>query len=252
MRIVNNMNPAVPSYILYSIHEPERKNQVDEIIKYLPQVEIIEPVFPKYQRVPFIQDLVQKSKERTGNKLLITEIGVLMSHRKIWQKIVTLSKQKLNPENTHYLIFESDSKIIDIEILYKQIELVKNNYELFFWGAWHNNVSIKKSSIIATFQNYIIGTPLIKSVYCAYGYSINAKAAQKMLDATNKINYPLDLFKHYYNIDSFSIGAIKPEVISTWQTTQSTIRAVNTWSRIKHFIIINIFYLRNQVKAYFS
>ena len=73
-----------------------------------------------------------------------------------------------------------------------------------------------------------------------------------MLDATNKINYPLDLFKHYYNINSFSIGAIKPEVISTWQTTQSTIRAVNTWSRIKHFIIINIFYFRNQVKAYFS
>ena len=218
----------------------------------MPQVEIIEPVFPKYQSVPFLQRLVQKSKERTGTKLLTTEIGVLMSHRKIWQKIVALSRLNINPANTHYLIFESDSKIIDLETLYEYIGMVQNKYELFFWGAWHNNVSIKKSSITATFQNYIIGTPLIKSVYCAYGYSINAKAAQKMLDATNKINYPLDLFKHYYNINSFSIGAIKPEVISTWQTTQSTIRAVNTWSRIKHFIIINIFYFRNQVKAYFS
>jgi len=246
------MNTTIPSFILQSIHEPERKNQVDEIKKHLPQVEIIEPVFPKYQRVPFLHSLVQKSKERTGKKLLITEIGVLMSHRKIWQKIVALSRLNINPANTHYLIFESDSKIIDLETLYEHIGMVQNKYELFFWGAWHNNVSIKKSSITATFQNYIIGTPLIKSVYCAYGYSINAKAAQKMLDATNKINYPLDLFKHYYNINSFSIGAIKPEVISTWQTTQSTIRAVNTWSRIKHFIIINIFYFRNQVKAYFS
>ena len=246
------MNTTIPSFIIQSIHEPERKNQVDEIKKHLPQVEIIEPVFPKYQRVPFLQNLVQKSKERTGKKLLITEIGVLMSHRKIWQKIVALSRLNINPANTHYLIFESDSKIIDLETLYEHIGMVQNKYELFFWGAWHNNVSIKKSSITATFQNYIIGTPLIKSVYCAYGYSINAKAAQKMLDATNKINYPLDLFKHYYNINSFSIGAIKPEVISTWQTTQSTIRAVNTWSRIKHFIIINIFYFRNQVKAYFS
>jgi GR25 family glycosyltransferase involved in LPS biosynthesis len=246
------MNTTIPSFILHSIHEPERKNQVDEIKKHLPQVEIIEPVFPKYQRVPFLQSLVQKSKERTGKKLLITEIGVLMSHRKIWQKIVTLSRLNINPANTHYLIFESDSKIIDLETLYEHIGMVQNKYELFFWGAWHNNVSIKKSSIQAAFQNYIIGTPLIKSVYCAYGYSINAKAAQKMLDATNKINYPLDLFKHYYNINSFSIGAIKPEVISTWQTTESTIRAVNMWSRIKHFIIINIFYIRNQIKAYFS
>ena len=246
------MNPNIPAYILFSSHELERQIQVNEIIKHLPQVEIIEPVFPKYQSVPFLQRLVQKSKERTGTKLLTTEIGVLMSHRKIWQKIVALSRLNINPANTHYLIFESDSKIIDLETLYEHIGMVQNKYELFFWGAWHNNVSIKKSSITATFQNYIIGTPLIKSVYCAYGYSINAKAAQKMLDATNKINYPLDLFKHYYNINSFSIGAIKPEVISTWQTTQSTIRAVNTWSRIKHFIIINIFYFRNQVKAYFS
>ena len=246
------MNPNIPAYILFSSHELERQIQVNEIIKHLPQVEIIEPVFPKYQSVPFLQRLVQKSKERTGTKLLTTEIGVLMSHRKIWQKIVALSRLNINPANTHYLIFESDSKIIDLETLYEYIGMVQNKYELFFWGAWHNNVSIKKSSITATFQNYIIGTPLIKSVYCAYGYSINAKAAQKMLDATNKINYPLDLFKHYYNINSFSIGAIKPEVISTWQTTQSTIRAVNTWSRIKHFIIINIFYFRNQVKAYFS
>jgi len=246
------MNPNIPAYILFSSHEPERQIQVNEITKHLPQVEIIEPVFPKYQNVPFLKRLVQKSKERTGTKLLTTEIGVLMSHRKIWKKIVALSKLNINPANTHYLIFESDSKIIDLETLYNQIEMVKNNYELFFWGAWHNNVSIKKSSIQAAFQNYIIGTPLIKSVYCAYGYSINAKAAQKMLDATNKINYPLDLFKHYYNINSFSIGAIKPEVISTWQTTESTIRAVNMWSRIKHFIIINIFYIRNQIKAYFS
>ena len=245
------MNTTIPSFILQSIHEPERKNQVDEIKKHLPQVEIIEPVFPKYENVPFLKRLVQKSKERTGTKLLTTEIGVLMSHRKIWKKIVALSKLNINPANTHYLIFESDSKIIDLETLYEHIGMVQNKYELFFWGAWHNNVSIKKSSITATFQNYIIGTPLIKSVYCAYGYSINAKAAQKMLDATNKINYPLDLFKHYYNINSFSIGAIKPEVISTWQTTESNVRVERPMDKIKRIIIIKIFHLRNQILAYF-
>ena len=246
------MNPNIPAYILFSSHEPERQIQVDEIIKHLPQVEIIEPVFPKYENVPFLKRLVQKSKERTGTKLLTTEIGVLMSHRKIWQKIVALSRLNINPANTHYLILESDSKIKNIDTVLLNLEIVQNHYELFFWGAWHNNVSLIKSSIIKHTNKFKIGTPLIKSVYCTYGYSINAEAAKKMLYATNKINYPLDLFKHYYNINSFSIGAIKPEVISTWQTTESTIRAVNMWSRIKHFIIINIFYTRNQIKAYFS
>lgn len=246
------MNPIIPSYILFSSHEPERQIQVNEIIKKLPQVEVIESIFPKFDKVPFLKQLVKKSKERTGTKLLNTEIGVLLSHRKIWQKIIKISKSGISPSNTHYLILESDSKIIDIETLNLNLELVKNNYDLFFWGAWHGNVSIKKSSKTKISNKYILGTPLIKSVYCAYGYSINAKAARKMLDATKKINYPLDLFKHYYNIREFKIGAIKPEIISTWQTTQSTIRAVNMWSRIKHFMIINIFYIRNQIKAYFS
>ena len=71
------MNPNIPAYILFSSHEPERQIQVNEIIKHLPQVEIIEPVFPKYQRVPFLHSLVQKSKERTGKKLgfIAQEIG---------------------------------------------------------------------------------------------------------------------------------------------------------------------------------
>ena len=73
-----------------------------------------------------------------------------------------------------------------------------------------------------------------------------------MLNATKKISFPLDLFKHYYNIKDFKIGAIKPEIISSWLTTESTIRPVNIWSKIKDFIVINIFYIRNQIKAYFS
>jgi GR25 family glycosyltransferase involved in LPS biosynthesis len=246
------MNPNIPAYILFSSHEPERQIQINEIIKILPHVDIIEPIFPKFEKVPFIQKLVEKSKERTGNKLLITEIGVIMSHRKIWHQIIKISKKNLYPSNTHYLILESDSKIKNIDTLLLNLEIVKNHYELFFWGAWRNNVSLKQSTLIQNTNNFKIGTPLIKSVYCTYGYSINADAAKKMLNATKKISFPLDLFKHYYNIKDFKIGAIKPEIISSWLTTESTIRPVNIWSKIKDFIVINIFYIRNQIKAYFS
>ena len=93
------MNTTIPSFILQSIHEPERKNQVDEIKKHLPQVEIIEPVFPKYQRVPFLHSLVQKSKERTGKKLgfiaqemgrEINTLGSKCNHAEIQRKVVDM------------------------------------------------------------------------------------------------------------------------------------------------------------------
>ena len=93
---------------------------------------------------------------------------------------------------------------------------------------------------------------MIKSLYGTYGYSLNPAAAKYLLKQSKQINHPVDYYKCYVNPNEVRLGAIQPEVVSTWQTTESTIRAVNMWSRIKHFIIINIFYIRNQIKAYFS
>jgi hypothetical protein len=96
-----------------------------------------------------------------------------------------------------------------------------------------------------------MGTPLIKSVYGAYGYSINAKAAKQLLKSTGKIKYPVDLYKHYNQIGGLSIGAIQPELISTWQTTQSTIRPETNLDKFKRNLRIKIFSCRNQIQAYF-
>jgi GR25 family glycosyltransferase involved in LPS biosynthesis len=241
------MQPStIKAYILFSKHEPERLEQVALLQQQFPNAEIIAPVFPKYEKVPFLNKLIQKSMERTGKALLPSEIGVLMSHRKIWQQIVQATKNK----NKHYLIFESDSKINDITSILTNYESIEKKYDLFFWGAWNNHVSIKRSTAVK-YQQYKLGEPMIKSVYGAYGYSLNAKGAKQMLKSTHQIKYPVDLYKFYAHINNLNIGAIAPELVSTWQTTDSTIRLESELDKLKRKLKIRLFSFRNQIQAYF-
>ena len=245
------MHCLIPTYILYSKHEAARANQVAQLQANFSNTVVVESIFPNHEKVPFLDQLIHKSKARTGQALLVNEIGVLLSHRKVWQSIILKSKLQNSAPSTHYLILESDSKINSIELIQSNLELVTKNYDLFFWGAWNNHVSIKRSSILSKIGKYRMGTPLIKSVYGAYGYSINAKAAKQLLKSTGKIKYPVDLYKHYNQIGGLSIGAIQPELISTWQTTQSTIRPETNLDKFKRNLRIKIFSCRNQIQAYF-
>jgi GR25 family glycosyltransferase involved in LPS biosynthesis len=241
----------LPTYILYSKHEAARANQVTAIQQYFTNAIVVESIFPKYEKVPFLDKLIKKSKERTGAALLTNEIGVLLSHRSIWQTIIKKARVENTHPNTHYLILESDSKINNFELIQTKTAMVEKNYDLFFWGAWNNHVSIKRSSILSYEGKYRIGSPLIRSVYGAYGYSLNAKAAQKMLASTKKIKYPVDLYKQYDSIGGLSIGAIQPELISTWLTTESSIRPESNFDKFKRILRIKIFSCRNQIQAYF-
>jgi GR25 family glycosyltransferase involved in LPS biosynthesis len=213
----------------------------------LPNSVLVDPIFPARQKVPFIKDLIQNAYKRSGYKLLPSEVGVFMSHRSIWKKIV----QQNNDPNQHFLVLESDSKINDMQLIEQTMQRVETGYDLFFWGAWNNHVSIKKSTAESIDNNFKIGVPLIRSVYGAYGYSLNIKAAKHLLAQSSKINYPVDLYKHYVDQAAIKIGAIQPELISTWQTTDSTIRKEANIDRLKRIIIIKIFSLRNQILAYF-
>jgi GR25 family glycosyltransferase involved in LPS biosynthesis len=100
-------------------------------------------------------------------------------------------------------------------------------------------------------DKYSFGVPMIKSVYGAYGYSLNAKGARQMLKSTRKIKYPVDLYKHYEYLNSITIGAVAPEMVSTWQTTDSTIRVESALDKFKRNLKIRLFSFRNQIQAYF-
>ena len=241
------MTKPIQAFIIYGQNEHARQAQVNLMQEVLPNSVLVDPIFPATQKVPFLKDLIQNAYKRSGYKLLPSEVGVFMSHRSIWKKIV----QQNNDPSQHFLVLESDSKINDMRLIEQTMQKVETGYDLFFWGAWNNHVSIKKSTAVSIDNKYKIGVPLIRSVYGAYGYSLNIKAAKHLLAQSSKINYPVDLYKHYVDQAAVKIGAIQPELISTWQTTDSTIRKEANIDRLKRIIIIKIFSLRNQILAYF-
>ena len=241
------MTKPIQAFIIYGQNEHVRQAQVNLMQEVLPNSVLVDPIFPATQKVPFLKDLIQNAYKRSGYKLLPSEVGVFMSHRSIWKKIV----QQNNDPNQHFLVLESDSKINDMRLIEQTMQKVETGYDLFFWGAWNNHVSLKKSTAVSIDNKYKIGVPLIRSVYGAYGYSLNIKAAKHLLAQSSKINYPVDLYKHYVDQAAIKIGATQPELISTWQTTDSTIRKEANIDRLKRIIIIKIFSLRNQILAYF-
>lgn len=240
------MTEQIPAYIIYGQNEDARKAQVEQLQQALPNAVLVEPIFPSRQKVPFIKDLIGNAFKRSGYQLMPSELGVFMSHRSIWKKIVQEDKQ-----DQHFLVLESDSKINAIHLIEQTMPIVEKSYDLFFWGAWNNHVSIKRSTAVSINKKYSIGSPLIRSIYGAYGYSLNVKAAKHLLAKSSKINYPVDLYKHYVDQDEIKLGAMKPELISTWQTTDSTIRKERPIDMLKRIIIIKIFSFRNQILAYF-
>ena len=235
---------TIKTYILYSKMELDRLENINLIKDKIKNIVEVEAVFPKNLNVPFLGKLISKSKERTGKALNANEIGCLLGHRKIWQALLKTDVG----ENEHFLIMESDSIVNDYAILENNFYKYTKHYDLFFWGAWNGNVSIKRSTIIYKENNKIIGEPIIGSVYCTYGYSINKKGASYLLKQTRKIAWPVDTFRFIINTNNIKVGAISKELISTPIYLRSYIRnntLVNSYKRqlitkilkIKHFII---------------
>ena len=236
-------NPT--TFIVYGPFDTGRSSQVELLKQNLTEHEIIEPIFPRKQKVPFLNKLIENAYTRTKRTVVPEEIGVFMSHRKIWRIIEKLDY------NQHYLILESDSKLIDTKTIKELFSRVENEYDIFFWGAWNNHVSIKRSTLKKANYLYNIGTPMIKSLYGTYGYSLNPKAARYLLMQSKQINHPVDYYKCYVDPNEIKMGAIQPEVVSTWQTTESSVRKERPMDKIKKIIIIKIFHIRNQILAYF-
>ena len=241
------MSSAIKTFILYSPKETDRTERVVALGKIFSDFTIAKSIYPSETHIPFLDSLIQKSKERTGNALRASEVACLLGHRQIWREILKTGKS----EQEHVLVLESDSKIINLEILNDYFDRYTKPYDLFFWGAWEGNLKIKRSSIKFTDNNHIVGEPMIKTVYCMYGYSLNKQAARYLLKQTNKIAYPVDIFKKIIEPGSIRLGAIKNEVIGTW-LEGSYIRDITKFYTLKRNLLLFILNIRNSIKAYFS
>jgi GR25 family glycosyltransferase involved in LPS biosynthesis len=241
------MVSAIKTYILYSPLETDRTERVKALSKLFSDFTISNSIYPSQTHIPFLNKLIEKSKERTGSALRASEVACLLGHRQIWRDIL-----KTNiADNEHVLVMESDSKINNFETLNQYFNQYTKPYDLFFWGAWEGNLKIKRSTIKYYHEQYKVGEPLIKTLYCMYGYSLNKKAARYLLQQTRKIAYPVDIFKQFIEPGNIQIGAIKKEVIGTW-LEGSYIREMTTLYTIKRKLLLFVLNIRNSIKAYFS
>jgi GR25 family glycosyltransferase involved in LPS biosynthesis len=196
----------VKTFIITSSIEQERRANVEQLLAQLPEAGIVEAVYPSRIHVPFLDQMMLRSEQRTGKRLVPGEIGCLMSHRKVWRSILTSDADA----STHFLVLESDSVINEKELLLNH----RPDADLFFWGAWLGHMRLHRSTRKAISRGFSVGIPFIKTVYCTYGYSLNKKAAAHLLKQTARIAYPVDQFKYIVDTNTLRIGGIVPEVIS--------------------------------------
>jgi hypothetical protein len=130
-------------------------------------------------------------------------------------------------------------------------------YDLFFWGAFEGRVKLFRSSrkniqtYEATNSSYAYGTPLINSLYCAYGYSLNKKAAAYLLSITNKFQYPVDFWKKNLAQSNLNVGAITPELISIHTGVLSNIQ-VTKGNHIKKWLLYFLVEIKNRIIVFFK
>jgi GR25 family glycosyltransferase involved in LPS biosynthesis len=205
------------TYLVTSKDEIERYEHVASLRMLFPNLIPIEAIYPSKIHVPFYKQIKSISKKRTGNMLSDGAIGCLLSHRLIWRNFLNQVDQE------YCLILESDSKIENIDLIYHHESFISSKYDLFFFGAFDNRMKLFQSSRVKVFDHYYIGTPLINSLYCTYGYSINKTAAKYLLDNTSKFNYPVDYWKLRLQKNPLRVGGILPNIITTVTTFESTI-----------------------------
>jgi GR25 family glycosyltransferase involved in LPS biosynthesis len=207
---------------------------------------MIEAIYPAFIRVPFLNRMIAISKQRTGRAQLPAEIGCLLSHRIVWQKIVTDE----GPDNKHFLVLESDSEISDLTIMDELKGIVENDYDLFFWGAWLGHLKLTSSSKKRVNATYTIGEPFIKTVYCTYGYSLNKAGAAYLLKNTKKVAYPVDQFKKFVQVDKLRIGGIVPEIIHSGNL--GTYINQVSWNNWQRKWILNFLDIKNNLICLFK
>jgi GR25 family glycosyltransferase involved in LPS biosynthesis len=233
-------------YVITSELETQRAPFVKELMEQLPGIQQAKAIYPTQEHVPFLNRLKENARTRFFRPFMDGEIGILLSNRRIWKEIVRTN----GPEQEHFLILESDSVVNDPAVLKQLFHATTQEYDLFFWGAWHGYMRLLKSSKRSISEKYVIGTPLMRSVSCAHGYSINRKAARHLLERTGKLRYQVDEFKRYIDATYLKVGGISPELISQ-RVTDSLIDPGNKAGRT-NWTWIRLLDIRNRLICYFS
>ena len=224
----------------------QRRNHVASLQKIFPTAILQQAINPRIQKVPFLDKMIRLSATRTGIALNPGEMGVLLSNRAIWRKVLSMEVG----EEDYFLILESDSRINDRTLFQQKAVSMLQGYDLFFFGGWMGKILLHRSTRRPIAAPYFVGDANLKTICSGYGYAINKKAAAVLLRSTAKIGWPADEFKRYLPKAALRIGAVSPEIISEMpgSTTIGHPSRQSFWYDAK----MQLVYLRNHFVSYFS
>jgi len=233
------------AYGIIAPHETERHEALLKNIGKFENNQISEAIFPKFRKIPCAKEIQKASIKRCNRQLSLAEMGCLLSHRKVWKTFA-------RSDYSLALVLESDSEIQNIDLVNKVLEEYGDSFDLFFFGAYNGRIKLRHSTTLSLGNGYKIGVPLETTIFCAYGYMINKVASLYLLKATRRAAWPVDYWKewlvHNKHLYQIRVGAVTPEVISTWETPSSIQSAkVNILSDFKAFLV-DIF---NSLRAFF-
>lgn len=198
-------------FIITAPHEQLRLAHVQALINLVPfPTEKVLALYPSTQRIPFQDRLLTLAYQRTGYQMTAAELACLLSHRKVWRKILN----EAGNTSTHYLILESDAVLLDPDYFKQQFNQLTKDVDLFLWGGYEGRIKLFQSTLLPPAAPYQIGEPFLKSMYCAYGYSLNKETARLFLKKTGKISYPVDHYKRYFYRGEIKIRSVLPEIIT--------------------------------------
>jgi glycosyl transferase, family 25 len=247
------MSFAMHDLCVYGIiakHETERMPTLMAAMGGFDNRQTVDAVFPKFRSVPWLPKLQHTSRIRCQRQLNPGELGCLLSHRKAW-------KSFLKSDYTHALILESDSEIDDKHMVCQIIENYTERFDILFLGSYHGRTKLKRSTAELLGGNHRIGTPLANTLYCAYGYAINKKAARYLLQQTGKVSWPIDYWSKWLADDCgnyrIRTGAVVPEMISTWAapSTIQDILVVQTAEKLPRRVKYLLGEIKNSIIGYF-
>lgn len=237
----------IQAFVITSPVEVSRKKNIELLAQQLPGLRLSDAVYPRHEKVPFIEQLVSKSKERGGRALNYGEIGVILSNRRVWREVLRMAQT----DEQHFLVLESDSHINDPVLLHKHAASLTSGHDLFFFGGWLGHMKLNRSTRKHIEAGYFAGEPFVKTICSAYGYSVNRKAAKYLLECTGKMAYPVDEFKKYMQPGVLRIGAVVPELITQKEGEESTI-GHNGMKPVIEKIWLFLLDVRNTIICYFK
>ncbi|TXT29831.1 MAG: hypothetical protein FD136_1782 [Chitinophagaceae bacterium] len=236
-----NLNKLIRGFIIHSVHEPARTAHVNELLQQWPGIERIEAIYPAQQKIPFLQKIQDAALQRTGKILTHGEIGVLLTNRLIWKKILMTPV----PDDFPFLILESDSLMLQPQLLQTHFYALAGTCDLFYFGGWLGHIQLFRSSRKKWAKQFWVGEPYINTLCSGYGYAVNKKAAALMLQRTKQVGYAFDEVRRYMKQDELHLGAI----VSEWITQKPGESAIG--NRPVFFISDKIWRMVLDIRNYF-